>query len=85
MASVCASDTNDTAMATTDIMELPQNEKLLTDDLRITEGDSSLSQTNDEGLISQTKDNGTFSDLQSKINAVEEEGTINLINDYTFN
>jgi predicted outer membrane repeat protein len=76
MASVCASDTNDTAMATTDIMELPQNEKLLTDDLRITEGDSSLSQTND---------NGTFSDLQSKINAAEEEGTINLMNDYTFN
>lgn len=36
MASVCASDTNDTAMATTDIMELPQNEKILTDDLRIT-------------------------------------------------
>ena len=35
--------------------------------------------------ILNAKDNGTFKDLQIKIDATGEGGTINLTNDYTYN
>ena len=85
MASVCAGEASDTAIADTDIMELSQSDKILTDNLNTIEEDSPLTQTNDGDMISETNDNGTFNDLQIKIDAAHEGDIINLTNDYNFN
>ena len=82
---VAAGDVNDTAMASTDIMELSQSDEILTDNFKITGEYSPLSQANNADIISEINDNGTFRDLQIKINATEDGGTVNLMNDYTYN
>ena len=84
IASVCAGDVNDTAIASADVMELSQGDNILTDDLTTQEVDSPSALTDNGGVILQTNDNGTFSDLQGKINATEEGGMVNLTNDYNY-
>ena len=84
IASVCAGEANDTAIASADVMELSQGDNILTDDLTTQEADSPSALTDNGGAVLQTNDNGTFSDLQDKINATEEGGTVNLTNDYNY-
>ena len=84
IASVCAGEANDTAIASADVMELSQGDNIETDDLTTQEVDSPSALTDNGGVVLQTNDNGTFSDLQDKINATEEWGTVNLTNDYNY-
>ena len=71
MASVCASEINDTAIAGEDTkMELSSNEERGTDDLQTIGDDDSLMQTNDEEPVIRT-DNCTSQALQDRLSGGE--------------
>ena len=50
----------------------------------LTNGENDVISSSDVEILN-AKDNGTFKDLQIKIDATGEGGTINLTNDYTYN
>ena len=79
VASVCASDVNDTAIAREDdsIVELSQADA---DEIMLTDENELISQT-DNGLISEGK-SGTFAELQANITQATEGSTLTLNKNY---
>lgn len=82
MASVCASDADDTAIASEDTsqIDLSQSTGIETDNLKASEDNQVIQQADDE--ILKATDNGTFQDLEKKISSAS--GTIYLENDYVW-
>ena len=85
IASVSASEVNDTAMASEDIgeMELSVSSDMETDNLKTSPEDTPLTQTDNEEIIG-TEDDGTFEALFNKINNTAEGSTVKLENDYRY-
>ena len=80
MASVSASDVNDTAIASEDTNQVIE-ETEIDDTLAIGE-DEVIAQTDNDEILS--KDDGTFTALQNKINNAASGSTITLENDYAY-
>lgn len=81
VASVCASDVNDTAI-NSDNTDQVIEETNIDDNLAIGEDDA-IAQADNNEIISE-KDDGTFTALQNKINNAKKGSTITLENDYTY-
>ena len=80
MASVCASDVNETEIASGDTNQVIE-ESGMDDNLAIGE-DEAIAQTDNEAI--SEKDDGTFTALQNKIKNATSGSTITLENDYTY-
>ena len=88
IASVCASDANDTAIASEDInqIELSSNNGIVEDNLQTTEENVTLTQTNDDETVSAETNSQTLSEGESTyyylITEIGDGGDKNLTKSY---
>lgn len=70
LASVCASDVNDTTIADAGQMDVSASNQMNVDNLKASEENNALAQTNDCEIMGDGE-SGTFTDLQNEIMKLE--------------